>query len=117
MPHLVYSNRTECLLDELGKAYAASREADCWATFHVVVPNRAMERYVLKGLAQGPSGIAANVSTGFLDDLWRKPLQGGEIRLLDRPALQAVLLSALHDDAFLAGPELKPLRHNDATQR
>ena len=110
MLHLTYANRTEalaaCLAGDLARVRAA---AGPWAALPVVVPNPAMRAYVRGELARH-TGMAANLRFLFLDGLGRELLGKGEARILGAARLQAGLLQALGDRAFLAGPGLDAVR-------
>lgn len=110
MLHLTYANRTEalaaCLAGDLAQVRAA---AGPWAALPVVVPNPAMRAYVRGELARH-TGMAANLRFLFLDGLGRELLGKGEARILSAARLQAGLLQALGDRAFLAGPGLDAVR-------
>ncbi len=106
---LVFSNRTETLLDAFCEAVAAARAEDgVWTPIPVVVPNRTHQHFLQQGLVDR-MGIAANFEFAFLDGLWRSHLPEG-MRLLDQPSLQGAILGLLADAAFMGHPELGGLR-------
>ncbi|HET6281477.1 MAG TPA: exodeoxyribonuclease V subunit gamma [Polyangia bacterium] len=114
MIHLCYSNRTEELLAALSETLAAARAqpgASLFQPTHLVVPNRNVETYVKLGVARA-LGIAANIETrllrGFLAQVVRDSFS--DVELCHRPHIQGELLGLLHDDGFLAAPELEPVR-------
>ena len=96
MLRLVYSNRTEELLDALAEALRAERAAGAHplAPVDVVVPNRNMEQYVRLGLAER-LGVAANLRfrrlERFVADLVATSEPGS--RLVDADALTGGVLA------------------------
>ncbi|WP_306591233.1 exodeoxyribonuclease V subunit gamma [Geothrix sp. 21YS21S-4] len=105
MARLHYSNRTEALLERLAEGAAAHRAAEGpWEPLTIVVPNRNVQLWLQRGLAD-LLGIAANLRFLFLDQLWRDslPVQEPPLRLLDRPAIQGQLLVLLGEADVLAG--------------
>ncbi|MBN2576009.1 MAG: exodeoxyribonuclease V subunit gamma [Deltaproteobacteria bacterium] len=106
------SHRTEVLLDAFVRNLLAEREqAGPFAPVRVVVPNPNIETYLRLGVAEH-LGIAANVETTFL----RKFLAGlaedavPDGRVADASLVEGHLLALLHDDDFLARPELGRVR-------
>jgi exodeoxyribonuclease V gamma subunit len=108
---LVYSNRTEELVSELASRVRAEQLGGAvLAPVPIVVPSAAVEDYVRLGIAR-ECGIAANLQTMLItrfaaDALF--PSAPGSIAGAD--ALQAMALTLLLDDAFVAGPDLDPVR-------
>lgn len=113
MIKLVYSNKTERLLEELAKDILEWREngAHPLDPVELVVPNRNMETWVRLGLAQ-LTGVAANLRfrwlNRFISELVSKACPG-EIKLADLDIAEAAVLAALMDDALLETPELRPV--------
>jgi exodeoxyribonuclease V gamma subunit len=77
----------------------------------LVIPNPLVEGYVKQALAAG-LGIAANVETHFLRGFLREVAAASApgVRIVDRDLLEGELLALFHDQGWLAGPELGPLR-------
>ena len=112
MIHLAFSHRTENLLATLAADIADFRSRKGpWAPLHLVLPNPCVKQFVLEGLVQG-LGVVANQTTSYLEGFWRRSLPQTEpaIHLLDRTAIQAILLSLFQDPALLEDPELVPVR-------
>ena len=114
MIHLCYSNRSEELLAALAETLAAARAqpgASLFQPTHLVVPNRNVETYVKLGLARA-LGIAANIETRLLRGFFAQVVRDSftDVELCDRPHIQGELLGLLHDDGFLAAPDLEPVR-------
>jgi len=109
------SNRGAHLLDALAEALAAEMRggADLLRTTTVVVPNRAMERFVEQGLARR-LGVAANLAfprleaflVGAVDEALADRGLG---RLLDRRSLERRLLAVLRAPERLQDPAVAPL--------
>ncbi len=112
MLHLTYSNRTEALLEALGRDLAAWRtSAHPFDPVRLVVPNRNVEVWLKHRLARR-DGIVANVETlllrRFVAGLLEGPGRG--VRLVDAAVLEDLVLSLLLDDDYLARPELDRVR-------
>ncbi|MBX3252363.1 MAG: exodeoxyribonuclease V subunit gamma, partial [Myxococcales bacterium] len=115
---LVYSQRTESLVDALADALSAERAArGPLEPAHLVVPSRNLERHVVLALAER-LGIAANLRFHRLESFvgrWLArelaPLREGAapLRVLDRRAFEAFVLGALLDERFFAHPDATPL--------
>lgn len=111
---LIYSNKTERLLEELAGRIKERRSAGAHPLepVELVVPNRNMGAYVRLGLAQA-LGVAANLRFNFLnrfiEDLVSKACPG-EMKLVDLDTAEAALLGALSDENILAQPEMGPVR-------
>ncbi|MBE7454956.1 MAG: exodeoxyribonuclease V subunit gamma, partial [Kofleriaceae bacterium] len=101
MLRVVESNRFEELAAALAEALAAA--ADPFAPPLVAVDNRVVARWVQYAIAT-TNGIAAGYRREFLDDLVATALGTDGLLALDRPRLEAVVASALADDALLAEP-------------
>ncbi|MEA2697062.1 MAG: exodeoxyribonuclease gamma subunit, partial [Myxococcales bacterium] len=116
MIHLCYANQTEALLEALNERLAAARaqpSASLFEPTHLVIPNRHVETYVKLGVARA-LGVAANIQTrflrGFLADIARQNVGGGDVEIIDRRQIQGEILALLHDDRFLASRDLAPVR-------
>jgi exodeoxyribonuclease V gamma subunit len=111
MIRLVYSNRTEELLDELAaKARAQQSRFGPLVPVRVVVPSASVEAYLRLGVAR-QQGVAANL------DFARLTAFAGEVvaavsgaRVANASALEAMALRLLLDDAALERAELAPVR-------
>ena len=103
MLKLVYSNRTEELLNAFVRDVAQLRAATGpLDPVVVVVPNRNVETFLRFGLARR-TGIAANLDVRYLRRFLRS-LAGrrADLRVVDGEALEAMLLSLLLDEEVLA---------------
>jgi len=112
MIQLTFSHRTENLLATLAADLAGYRaRKGPWAPLHLVLPNPCVKQFVLEGLARG-LGVVANHSTSYLEGFWRNSLPRTDppIQLLDRTAIQGMLLSLFQEPALLEDPELAPVR-------
>jgi exodeoxyribonuclease V gamma subunit len=107
MLRLVYSNRTEELLAELATRVRAEQRAEPLAPVRVVVPSARVEAYVKLGIAR-ERGIAANLETRFLTR-FASSLAPEGTRVADADCFQALVLSLLLDESFLARSELAPV--------
>jgi exodeoxyribonuclease V gamma subunit len=107
MLRLVYSNRTEELLEELATRVRAEQRAEPLAPVRVVVPNACVESYVKLGIAR-ERGIAANLDTMFLTR-FASSLAPAGTRVADAGSIEALVLSLLLDESFLARSELAPV--------
>jgi exodeoxyribonuclease V gamma subunit len=114
--HVHYSNRTEELLAALVRnvreegAASASPFGAAFDPVRLVVPNRNVETYLKLGLAQA-RGIAANLEVSFLRALLARIAEEAVpgARVVDLLQLEGHLLSLLHDESFLARPQLSPV--------
>ena len=110
MLRLVYSNRTEELLAELGARVRAQQAArGALVPVRLVVPNASVEGYVRLGIARD-QGIAANLESSLLTRFAAEVLGSAEARVADAESLEAMVLGLLLDDALLADPGLAPVR-------
>jgi len=112
MIQLSFSHRTENLLATLAADLADYRaRKGPWAPLHLVLPNPCVKQFVLEGLARG-LGVVANHTTSYLEGFWRNSLPRTDppIQLLDRAAIQGILLSLFQEPALLEDPELAPVR-------
>jgi len=114
MIELVYSNKTERLLEALAGDLRKRREADIHPLdpVELVVPNRNMETWVRLGLAQA-HGVAANLRFSWLNRFIGEIVSAacpGEMKLADLDTVEAAVLAALLDDRLLGEPELQPVR-------
>jgi exodeoxyribonuclease V gamma subunit len=108
---LVYSNRTEALLLELGRRVREqqAREGPL-VPVRIVVPSGPLDGYVRLGIARA-CGVAANLDSMRLTRFAAEVVRGATgARLADAEALSAALLSLFLDDAFLDDVELGPVR-------
>ncbi len=113
MIRTLFSNRTEQLLAALAEDLRRFRaERGPWEAPHLVFPSPAMRDYVLRGLARSDLKVAANLRTDYLDGFWRRFVPGGgrPVRLLDRPAIQGLLLGLFQEEPLLEEPVLAPVR-------
>jgi exodeoxyribonuclease V gamma subunit len=111
MVRLVYSNRVEELLVELtSRVRAQQLEDGPLAPVSIVVPSAAVEAYVRVGIAR-ECGVAANLDvaslTSFASDVVAAALGA---RVADAAAIEAMMLSLLLDEAWLATADAAPLR-------
>jgi exodeoxyribonuclease V gamma subunit len=107
---LVYSNRTEELLAELGTRVRAQQAADgALLPVRLVVPHAGVEGYVRLGIARD-QGIAANLQASLLTRFAAAITAPPDGRVADAASLEALALALLLDDARVAEPELAPVR-------
>ncbi|HEY6458525.1 MAG TPA: exodeoxyribonuclease V subunit gamma, partial [Polyangiaceae bacterium] len=110
MLRLVYSNRTEELLDELASRVRAQQAAQGpLVPVRLVVPNASVEGYVRLGVAKA-QGIAANLEASLLTRFAGELLSTPDARVADGDALEAMALALLLDGALLEEPDLAPVR-------
>ncbi|HEY1696385.1 MAG TPA: exodeoxyribonuclease V subunit gamma [Polyangiaceae bacterium] len=110
MLRLVYSNRTEELLDELASRVRAQQAAEGpLVPVRLVVPNASVEGYVRLGVAKA-QGIAANLETSLLTRFAAELLSTPDARVADGDALEAMALALLLDDALVGEADLAPVR-------
>lgn len=108
MIRLHYSNRMEALLARLAEEIGRERAAEgCWRPVWVAVPNRQTERIIREHLA-AHARIAANLDFTFLDGMLQRFLPEGA-RLVDRVAVQAILLRRFRTREGLDSPLLQPV--------
>jgi exodeoxyribonuclease V gamma subunit len=104
------SNRLEALVEALAATVGAGRTG-LFDPVTLVIPNPLIEGYVKQGLARR-LGIAANVQTrflrGFLRDVAAK--SAPDAIIVDRDLIEGALLALFHDQGWLSGPELGPVR-------
>jgi exodeoxyribonuclease V gamma subunit len=114
MIELVYSNRTEHLLQVLAGDLEDRQRAGAHPLepVELVTPNRHMEAWVRLNLAQ-VNGIAANLRfrrlERFIGEIFAEACPG-EIRLVDLDTVEAAVLAVLVDDNLLSAPDLLPVR-------
>lgn len=109
MIRLCYSNRTEALLDRLAEEVAAERgAAGPWQPAWIAVPNRQVARIVRERMASR-QGIAASLEFRFLDELVREHLPA-DARVVDRVAVQGILLRRFRSGEGMEAEALAPLR-------
>lgn len=112
MIHLVYSHRTEELLERLCDAVEQQRAGHPVLTpVDVVVPNGNMERHVEFALAQA-HGVAANLRFRRLERFARDWFAGvlPNVHVLDADTLQGMVFGLLVDGATLDAPALEPVK-------
>ena len=109
MIRLHYSNRMEALLSALSAAVRQERAVDGgWRTIRMVVPNLATARRIELHLVQD-LGLAANLKLEFLDGFLRGFLPEGQ-NLIDRPAIEGILLRRFQSGEGLEEPALAPIQ-------
>lgn len=114
MIELVYSNRTEHLLDNLAVSLREQREAGEHPLdpVELVVPNRNMETWVRLGLAQA-AGVAANLNfrriERFIGEIVTE-ICPGEYKPVNLDIVEAAVLATLLNRDIIGEPELKPVR-------
>jgi exodeoxyribonuclease V gamma subunit len=111
MLHLVYSNRTEELVAELAKRVRAQQETDgVLVPVRIVAPSATVLDHVRTGIAR-LCGIAANLRTMLITAFASETIeQCMQLRVAGAEALEAMALTLLFDDPFVAQPELAPVR-------
>jgi exodeoxyribonuclease V gamma subunit len=121
---LTYSNCFEelcaALCEELATARRKSR-GDVFTPARVVVPNHHVTAY-LKLVVAHRTGIAANLGFEFMSSFIAGcvPASRTDLRVLDVPQLQGLLLAVLGDEELLASDDLAPVRaylHGAGTER
>ena len=114
MIELVYSNRTERLLDDLADSLRQQRESGAHPLdpVELVVPNRNMETWVRLGLAQA-AGVAANLNfrriERFIGEIVAETCPG-EFKPVNLDTVEAAVLATLLNRDIIGEPELKPVR-------
>lgn len=114
MIELVYSNRTERLLDNLAESLKQQRESGAHPLdpVEMVVPNRNMETWVRLGLAQA-AGVAANLNfrriERFIGEIVAETCPG-EFIPVNLDTVEAAVLAALLNPDIISEPELRPVR-------
>jgi exodeoxyribonuclease V gamma subunit len=109
MVRLVYSNRTEELLTELGGRVRAQQARDgALLPVRIVVPGRSLETHVRLGIAR-EQGIAANLDVQLLTRFAGAVAAPPGARIADASALSAMALQLLLDEEALAAPDLGPV--------
>ncbi|HEY4014155.1 MAG TPA: exodeoxyribonuclease V subunit gamma [Polyangiaceae bacterium] len=108
MLRLVYSNRAEELVSDLAERVRTQQERDgALVPVRIVVPNAAVEQYVRQGIAR-ERGIAANLEVRLVTRFAGEALGPRPIAFAD--AFEAMALTLLLDDAFLASEDMAPVR-------
>jgi exodeoxyribonuclease V gamma subunit len=109
MVRLVYSNRTEELLAELGARVRSQQARDgALVPVRIVVPSRSLETHVRLGIAR-EQGIAANLDVELLTRFAGTVVAPPGARIADASAIEAMALQLLLDEAALAAPDLAPV--------
>ena len=111
MLQLTYSNRTEALVEALvARLDERRREGNVLQPTHLIVPNRNLERYLELELCQH-LGVVGNLRFHRLERfVGRWLLRAGAGRLLDRRALERLVLRALLDDELMQRDDARALR-------
>ncbi len=114
MIELVYSNKTERLLDDLSESLSRWRDggAHPLEPVELVTPNRNMETWIRLGLAQA-SGIAANLRFRRLERFIGETVSEtcpGDFKLVDLDTVEAAVLAVLLNRKILCQTELQPVR-------
>ncbi len=116
MLRLTYSNLIENLVAALCRDLEAERatsrtgysRAQLFAGTPILVPNQQIAAYIKFALAR-ERGIAANLNFQFMTSFIASCAPNEEIRVLDKPQLQTLLLSVLSDERLLADPTMAPV--------
>ncbi len=113
MLRLVYSNRTEELLAELAARVCAQQaRVGALAPVRVVAENAAVAQYLRLGIAR-EVGVAANLQTMRLTRFAAETISRAiEARLADADAIEAMALTLLLDESFLAQSDLSAVREH-----
>lgn len=107
MIRVVFSNRTELLLDKLIEDLKRFRkDPGPWEAPNLVFPHPGMRDFVYKGIAQSALRVCANIQANYLEGFWRGLIPKGQpqLHLLDRAAMQGLLLGLLKEKALFDGP-------------
>ena len=109
MIHLRYSNYMEPLLIALEEAVLGERsEHGIWQPIRIIVPNQATAWCIERHMVQ-TQGISANLDIGFLGQLLHGFLPEDK-PLIDRPAIQGILLRRFQNGVGLEGEVFAPVR-------
>src|SRR5271155_3707369 len=101
MVRLVYSNRTEELLAELGARVRSQQVRDgALVPVRIVVPSRSLETHVRLGIAR-EQGIAGNLDVELLTRFAGTVVAPPGARIADASAIEAMALQLLLDEAAL----------------
>jgi exodeoxyribonuclease V gamma subunit len=107
---LVYSNRTEELLEELAHRVRAAQAGTPLVPVPIVVSSGSVERAVRIHVARA-CGIAANLEVTLFTRFAARLLETtSAVRVADAPALSSMALALLLDETLLAAAPLVPLR-------
>lgn len=110
MLRVVYSNHTEELLADLAGRVRVQQSASTLVPVSVVVSSASVERAVRLGVARA-CGVAANLEVSLLTRFAAELVESTTgARVADAATFQALALALFLDDAFLALPEVEPLR-------
>ncbi|MCA9533908.1 MAG: exodeoxyribonuclease V subunit gamma [Myxococcales bacterium] len=112
MIRLHYSNRTEALLARFVAQLREQRQlTHPLEPVQVIVPNRNMEAYVERGVAEA-LGVSANLRFARLERFVGGWLERAlpDVRIMDRGAFESLLLALFHDQERLAAPPLRDVR-------
>ena len=109
MIDLLYSNTMDAFLPTLAEAIAAERQAfGPWRPIRIIVPNQATSLCIEQHLIR-TQGISANLDLGFMGRLIQDCLPKDTL-LIDRPAIQAVLLRRFRSGEGLEGEAFAQVR-------
>lgn len=118
MIHLIYSNYTESLLDELAKNIFIDYKINTiWEPINIVVPNLIIKEHLYTQLACR-LGAVANLNFRYLDDVIQDLFIRDNYKLLTTKLLQEAILNILSDQDYLNHDILTPVRNylsNDQT--
>jgi exodeoxyribonuclease V gamma subunit len=111
MLRVVYSNRTEELVAELASRVRAQQNAmGALLPVRVVTPSATVEEYLRRGIAR-EAGVAANLEMPFITTFAADVIgQAAKARVAGADAFEAMALTLLLDESFVAHPELAPVR-------
>lgn len=111
MVRLVYSNCTEELLAELATRVRAQQTASSpLVPVRIVAPNSTIGDYVRLGIAR-ECGVAANLQTMLITEFATDTIaQASNARVADAGAFEAMALTLLLDESFVAHGDLSPVR-------
>jgi exodeoxyribonuclease V gamma subunit len=109
MIRLYYSNHLDALIAPLADAVARAQRSDPLVPVQIVVPNRVVEQFIKRRVAE-EVGIAANLRFPFLRAFLRRAVEAAEpdIHVVEADQLQAVIFEALRQAKARQEPKLKP---------
>lgn len=109
MLRLHYSNRTEALVEAVIASCHARGSADPFADVEIAVAGRALAAKLRFALAD-QLGVVAGYRFPVLEGALRSRLESTGAKVADRARSAQALISAFHDGALLARPELTAVR-------